>query len=105
MQPLFIIIQSAGEGHFSRYARTLQTTLDYLRTQDLEAGNIYIKALRSQLSASELQLIYFLCFDSKWGWLKVLVEYFGLLAHLNAKSTGAGADYDSFFNRSAFLEG
>lgn len=92
------------EGHLNRYARTLQTILGYLHDNGESPGGAYAQILRSQLSSSELQLIYFLCFDGKWGKLKELVQLYGLLAFLNPKDTGAGCDYFSYFDRSAFQE-
>lgn len=89
-------------GQLSRYARILQTTLEYLRESLINPGDIYANALRGQLSPSELQLIFFLCFDAQWATLKELVQDYGLLAFLDYKDTGAGCDYFSYFDRAAF---
>lgn len=93
------------EGYLFRYARTLLTTLDYLKAHDVAPGSIYAMTLRSQLSSSEVLLIYFLCFEVKrWRRLKELVEHYGLLAFLNQKETGAGTGCVHYFDAAAFRE-
>lgn len=92
-----------GAGHVQRYARTLATLLAFLDHNKITPGSLHANALRALLSGNELLLIYFLCFDERWAALKWLVEKYGLLAYLDYKKTGAGADYASFFDRAAFL--
>lgn len=89
-------------GHVQRYARTLASILGHLHHSGVEQDSIYPKTLRSLLSNHELLLIYYLCFDEKWADLKALSDQYGLLAHLDYRSTGAGSDYGSFIGRAAF---
>src|SRR6185312_2672832 len=102
LSALSITVYEQQAGLVGHYFRTLHSIVMFVDTSDMDNKQTYINILRSQLSSSELSLLFYNCLSKYVNeTFKPLVEKYGILENLDSSTLISGG-HKELYSQYAF---